>query len=574
MGRIQKRFMALLLSVCISCGCIPGSAFAADTQVIPGEIMQSALTPQQYFVYQISQILIDDQTSMYQTLVDDDYFDDMSVTGVIESITNNIGRWISGTAEKDFYLDAITECLTLEAEDENEIPWEMALFVGDHALECLEENEIFMGHLSDWQLDAMNVYKISSNVMPYSDSAIEALSMLKKVSYYSGALLNAVQLLAEHTHGTPDIQSAAKSAVVAAYSDKMADKFAVWSEQFLQDAQGMLLEELISMFTFEILEWTSFVKNLVAGDVGEQKMEEFFYMNLQMEIAATIHSILNEYPMLTEANYSDEDLKNLWDLTLLYLKCGKLGFSYACPLQKEACMNAYHELQSWEIPWNESVPFTGSESLDSTITNTSVNITDYNVPGNLSVGDTCIVFGNVSSDELLKTVIIEISGPYGTRKYLQSDIYANEFELYKLDQQIAFDRFRAGDYTYVVCAETVDGIHIELIRSCFTIQPEDGNMTITNYRLPHPMTQGTGFPVRGIINSQTTIREVSVEVLDINGNYMTGDCEIGSFLSYNLINLDSATRFDILQPGIYSYVVKARSDSGSEVLVNQKFIIK
>lgn len=184
------------------------------------------------------------------------------------------------------------------------------------------------------------------------------------------------------------------------------------------------------------------------------------------------------------------------------------------------------------------------------------------------------VNGTVTSKDALKTVTIEISGAQGNIKQSAENINANSYDLFALDSLITINRLNAGEYTYIVTAETVGGEYVELVRSNFTIQREDGNMTISSYSLPKPMKQGDVFPVKGKIKSRSTIHEVVVEIVDSNGNYMTGDRDSGSFASYNLKKLDSNTRFDLLKAGKYVYIVRATNDAGSEVLVRQEFLVR
>ena len=67
---------------------------------------------------------------------------------------------------------------------------------------------------------------------------------------------------------------------------------------------------------------------------------------------------------------------------------------------------------------------------------------------------------------------------------------------------------------------------------------------------------------------------VTVEIRDGAGNHMTGATASGSYISYNLHDLDYEVEFDKVPSGRYHYIIKASNSYGEEILVDQEYLVK
>lgn len=253
-------------------------------------------------------------------------------------------------------------------------------------------------------------------------------------------------------------------------------------------AEG-LVDWSLGAITFSASEWVGNCFNIISGDEYENEMDELFYLNFQNEIFSTFYEITEKYPNVLQSHYTVEEIKDLTDLTLLYLRCGQLGFNIYYPSHADACAEAYRELQQMEFPWIE-------EGGTAAAVTANVSAHDYNVPGTISKGDYYVIFGVVSSAETIKSVKAEVTGANGYLCASADNVNSKEFDIAVLDAQMRFNDLMPGDYIYQVTVTTESGEH-KLISSDFQVNPEDGQMTIVGYRLPHTMNVGDVFYVTG-----------------------------------------------------------------------------
>lgn len=148
-------------------------------------------------------------------------------------------------------------------------------------------------------------------------------------------------------------------------------------------------------------------------------------MNYQNAIRLAIYDIIDEYPNYLKAEYKTEDLQKLTDLALLYLRCGSLGFEYYFEDNAVACADAYREMQKMSVPKNEIK-----------IEKLPVSIGTYSAPGNISEGDTYVVYGTITAEENIASVTIEIIGANG---YIleSADVNSTQFDVHSMDKRIA-----------------------------------------------------------------------------------------------------------------------------------------
>ena len=98
--------------------------------------------------------------------------------------------------------------------------------------------------------------------------------------------------------------------------------------------------------------------------------------------------------------------------------------------------------------------------------------------------------------------------------------------------------------------------------------------TISGQTTPGDMRAGQSFSIRGVIKSSTNLTKVSVGVYDKNGGGVIGKTVTPNAKSYDLRNVDTATKFGTLKAGTYIYKVTATNSAGTATLVSKQFTVR
>ncbi|MGM9629381.1 SH3 domain-containing protein [Butyricicoccus sp.] len=110
---------------------------------------------------------------------------------------------------------------------------------------------------------------------------------------------------------------------------------------------------------------------------------------------------------------------------------------------------------------------------------------------------------------------------------------------------------------------------------CELVEKELPVLSNSNY--PSKLSVGQYYSIRGVVNSNSTLRSVSVGVYkqSTGGDMITG--KTFDFISsnvYDLKNSDSEVYFNHLASGTYYYRVTATNAAGTIVLLNKKFTVQ
>ena len=97
---------------------------------------------------------------------------------------------------------------------------------------------------------------------------------------------------------------------------------------------------------------------------------------------------------------------------------------------------------------------------------------------------------------------------------------------------------------------------------------------LTGCSTPTTLSVGGVFTVKGTVTSTETITKVQVQVVNASGTVLTGASAAPKAKSYNIGNLDYYVEFNILPKGTYYYKITATTASGTEVLINSRFVVK
>ncbi len=96
-------------------------------------------------------------------------------------------------------------------------------------------------------------------------------------------------------------------------------------------------------------------------------------------------------------------------------------------------------------------------------------------------------------------------------------------------------------------------------------------LSIRDETLPAEITEGSGFGVEGVINSNYRISEVSVQIIDSKGKAVISKTANPGVWGYDLAKLDSSIKFGTLSPGSYTYQISAKDEKKSLVLAKADF---
>ncbi|MDE7120784.1 MAG: hypothetical protein K2O42_01320 [Oscillospiraceae bacterium] len=191
------------------------------------------------------------------------------------------------------------------------------------------------------------------------------------------------------------------------------------------------------------------------------------------------------------------------------------------------------------------------------------------VPESLKKGSCLNVKGTVSSATSdIKSVTV---GIYDSQNKLVTGKTAipnaKTYNLNKLDSYVEFNKLTDGVYSYMVFATNAANTNYVITNQKFTV----GNATSSNSgttssnekgisftggtSIPETISKGRGVAVRGTINSDSTIKAVTVAIYDANNQLVTSKSVAPDASSYDLKNIDKYIEFDKLPAGSYTYRV-------------------
>ena len=98
-------------------------------------------------------------------------------------------------------------------------------------------------------------------------------------------------------------------------------------------------------------------------------------------------------------------------------------------------------------------------------------------------------------------------------------------------------------------------------------------LSIKNQTVPGNLKQGKTFAVKGTVNSNYTLNNVTVAVINSDGATVIGKSVNPKARSYKLSKIDKYLKFGTLAPGSYRYVVSASDQLISATLVDAPFTV-
>lgn len=516
----------------------------------------------------MTKIVSDNQCSMLAQLANGNgnYFSKMQANGLLDVISGNKvwEAFFGSSSYSQSYLNTVIgDCII----EKNE----------DLASEQMKDCEKVISEVSWWVDKAKKFTKSGGYVEKISDALEKADQTLKiniqvrEMTTRMDMNIEALEMVSEET-SNEEIAKAAKKILKYAKADEAVDIVSNEIEKELEERKSVLGDSFFNAITGEL--WTFWKKgfSVILGDTVDRNISEMHAVTFQSAIFNTyFNKLFAKGDNYLQNQYTDEELADLLSLAEFYCKAGIVGFGYNNKKNVSACEKHMIELKTMLPP---GINETSNNESNNTQSTCPVQISDYSVPGTLSVGDKYVCYGKIQSSEAIQKVTVEIKGNTDSRTYSDSNINRNTYDILTLDNQIDINNLKPDQYVYSVKVQTASGEYVLLVEN-FEIQEENGDMTINQYRLPKPMKSGEVFSVQGIVKSATPLSNVKVQIVSADGVWQTGDEASGiNAKEYNLSALDEKTRFDKLSAGTYRYVIVATNQSGTEVLVDQPFLVQ
>jgi len=188
------------------------------------------------------------------------------------------------------------------------------------------------------------------------------------------------------------------------------------------------------------------------------------------------------------------------------------------------------------------------------------NISGETVPESLSVGKSFSVKGTVTATALLSKVTLAVKDASGTDKLSASAApNATTFSLAALDSKMTFGKLTAGEYTYVITAESGNSVFSwEYPFVVVSGSPVDFKLADAVY--PTALKVGASFSVKGTVTASETLTYVGISAVNSNGQtVITSENTAPAAKTFSISKLDSGFRFGSLTQGHYTYVITAKA---------------
>ncbi len=148
---------------------------------------------------------------------------------------------------------------------------------------------------------------------------------------------------------------------------------------------------------------------------------------------------------------------------------------------------------------------------------------------------------------------------------------------WKVNPYVKFGTLDVGTYTYKIIATNGEGKKT-LFSKDFEVKAPDpvyDKLSASNLNHPTSIAKGKGFPLRGVVTSQSSkISNLTAGVFDGNGKMLTGRSFNPKAKSVDLRwYVNSYVKFSDLAEGTYTYKVIAKNAAGQKTLLSESFAV-
>ena len=234
-------------------------------------------------------------------------------------------------------------------------------------------------------------------------------------------------------------------------------------------------------------------------------------------------------------------------------------------------------------------------------------------PSNLTRGKGFDVKGTIKATKKIKSItagVTTASGKWTAIKYTKKSINAKSFNLNKINSKLKFGKLGSGTYVYKITVTTTGGTSTVVnktfnvveapVASQSSVTQESGKISglkdkgevvlnndtssakatvddvvsLTGYNTPGTYKVGKTFTPQGTIESTEPISRVEIGVVYASTNKWTGykyDNANINTNTFNIGNVASSLKFNMLAGGEYKYRIYVHTKSGVHVALNHPF---
>lgn len=205
-------------------------------------------------------------------------------------------------------------------------------------------------------------------------------------------------------------------------------------------------------------------------------------------------------------------------------------------------------------------------------TGESLWLSGMSAPSVLVRGGSFPVQGRVtSSDGVLTNVTVGVYDETGARVTGGSAVPRTEsFDLSCLAGDVRLSKLETGRYELRITA-TNNGGENTLLKQSLAVSP--AGVRLDDAAVPVDVRQGDEFKLTGTLLAATTLQEVTVRVCDEKGAQVCAAVAAPETETFDLAELPDAPDLGALRMGSYTYRIEAKTDDGSETLLQAAFSV-
>ena len=205
-------------------------------------------------------------------------------------------------------------------------------------------------------------------------------------------------------------------------------------------------------------------------------------------------------------------------------------------------------------------------------TGESLWLSGMSAPSVLVCGGSFPVQGRVtSSDGVLTNVTVGVYDETGARVTGGSAVPRTEsFDLSCLAGDVRLSKLETGRYELRITA-TNNGGENTLLKQSLAVSP--AGVRLDDAAVPVDVRQGDEFKLTGTLLAATTLQEVTVRVCDEKGAQVCAAVAAPEAETFDLAELPDAPDLGALRMGSYTYRIEAKTDDGSETLLQAPFSV-
>lgn len=338
-------------------------------------------------------------------------------------------------------------------------------------------------------------------------------------------------------------------------------------------------------FGYGLCQWTSKNRKMDLYDYAQQYAEDnneaFDIADLEMQLGFLFEELSKSYKQ-TYYTLKNAPNSEVGAYMSAYVMC--TNFEIPANTELNAYTRAKYALTEY---WDEYSGLSANESKYSYL-----GICGYTYPAKVSPGKGITCRGYIVANKKIKTISAKILDANGKTKYsFIEEKTASNASYYRnlgaaVDDKMLFSKLTAGTYTYVVSATDFNGKTVKFeksfkVSSTYTSSTANYSTTcynpskqkVTDYKYPSVIKKGSSYANVGKVTSNFMLRQVSINILDEDGNSVAFAKATPNEYTYDISNLDSTLDMSKLKGGKYIYRLYAKDRMKSSYLLKEEFYV-